>query len=515
MRLPDAKTEYKLAKTLAGCIIPIPRTPISWLKLTHKGGNGMDSRLGSGTVAVTTLFTVATLTVTLGISPAAAQEADKGKQSAAASGAANPDALTGSGTADYIAIWKTATKLGNSGLFQTAGGEVGLGTITPKGVLDVETANTTGTPAIQGESNVTSGTAYGVLGLVNTDPTATGTLAAGVAGTSNGTSGNTAGVLGTDLNPSGVGVFGQALATTSSGQRGVQGTAYGPGGVGVRGDATGNTTNLSYGLEGVGNGPIDIGISAFATSATGQTAGLAAYDYSTSGTGAILESTATTGVTTGVAAYAFSSGGTAGLFDAGSATGNTIGIVVFDSSPTGTAGLFDSVGGGNILVGQNNGANKFRVDGTGKGYFDGGTVTGGADFAESVAVRGDRVRYEPGDLLAIDPTGSRRLDLSQDAYSTRVAGIFSTKPGILASTGAMDEARLAGEVPLAVVGIVPCKATAENGAIGVGDLLVASSRAGYAMKGTDRGRMLGAVVGKAMEPLAAGSGVIQVLVTLQ
>jgi hypothetical protein len=46
-------------------------------------------------------------------------------------------------------------------------------------------------------------------------------------------------------------------------------------------------------------------------------------------------------------------------------------------------------------------------------------------------------------------------------------------------------------------------------------MLVASSRPGYAMKGTDRGRMLGAVVGKAMEPLAEGSGVIQVLVTLQ
>jgi len=130
-------------------------------------------------------------------------------------------------------------------------------------------------------------------------------------------------------------------------------------------------------------------------------------------------------------------------------------------------------------------------------------------------VRGDRLRYEPGDLMAIDPTGNRRLDLSQDAYSTRVAGIYSTKPGILATTHAMDDARLAGEVPLAVVGIVPCKVTAENGPIGVGDLLVASSHAGYAMKGTDRGRMLGAVVGKAMEPLAEGNGVIQVLVTLQ
>jgi len=49
----------------------------------------------------------------------------------------------------------------------------------------------------------------------------------------------------------------------------------------------------------------------------------------------------------------------------------------------------------------------------------------------------------------------------------------------------------------------------------VGDLQVTSSRPGYAMKGTDRGQMLGAVVGKAMEPLPNGTGVIQVLVTLQ
>jgi hypothetical protein len=70
-------------------------------------------------------------------------------------------------------------------------------------------------------------------------------------------------------------------------------------------------------------------------------------------------------------------------------------------------------------------------------------------------------------------------------------------------------------VPLAVVGIVPCKVTAENGAIARGDMLVTSSRAGYAMKGTDRSRMLGAVAGKALEPLNKGTGVIQVLVTLQ
>jgi hypothetical protein len=453
-----------------------------------------------------TFLTIASIALTLAVLPAPAQENGKG--------AANPETVTGSGTADYIPIWKTTTQLGDSLLYQITN-EVGLGTLTPKAKLDVESTSTTVAPAIQGESHATSTTAYGVFGIVNSNPTATGTLAAGVAGTSNGTSGNTSGVLGTDFNPSGVGVFGQAVATTSSGQRGVQGIAYGPGGVGVRGDVTGNTTNVSSGMLGVANGPIDIAVEAIATSATGQSIGMAAYNSSVSGVGGVFEATSTTGATVGMSGYSVSSGGIGGLFSALATSGFTTGIVVFDNSASGTAGTFDNTAGGNILVGQNNSANVFRVDGTGKGYFDGGTVTGGADFAESVAVRGDRVGYQPGDLLAIDPTGNRRLTLSQESYSTRVAGIYSTKPGMLGTTHPMDEIRLAGEVPLAVVGIVPCKVIAENGAIAVGDLLVASSRAGYAMKGTDRGRMLGAVVGKAMEPLAAGSGVVQVLVTLQ
>jgi hypothetical protein len=68
---------------------------------------------------------------------------------------------------------------------------------------------------------------------------------------------------------------------------------------------------------------------------------------------------------------------------------------------------------------------------------------------------------------------------------------------------------------MAVIGIVPAKVSAENGPIHPGDLLVSSSTYGYAMKGTDRSRMLGAVVGKAMGALDSGTGVIEILVTLQ
>ena len=122
---------------------------------------------------------------------------------------------------------------------------------------------------------------------------------------------------------------------------------------------------------------------------------------------------------------------------------------------------------------------------------------------------------KPGDVMIIDATGRRRMALARQPYSTLVAGIYSTKPGVLATPHGMDDPRLAGEVPLAIVGIVPCKVSAENGPIQAGDLLVTSATPGYAMKGTDHSRMLGAVVGKALGSLVSGKGVIEVLVTLQ
>ena len=73
----------------------------------------------------------------------------------------------------------------------------------------------------------------------------------------------------------------------------------------------------------------------------------------------------------------------------------------------------------------------------------------------------------------IDPSAKRHLGLAQQPYSTLVAGIYPTKPGMLGSTRRVDEAAARDEIPLAVVGIVPCKVTAENGPIQAGDLLVA------------------------------------------
>lgn len=170
-----------------------------------------------------------------------------------------------------------------------------------------------------------------------------------------------------------------------------------------------------------------------------------------------------------------------------------------------------------------NGAIKLTASGGGSIIFQDGTtqstaytgVTCGGDYAESVDVTGDRTKYEPGDVLVIDPSAPGKFLKANQAYSTLVAGIYSTKPGFIGRKQPPTPETIATEVPMAMVGRVPTKVTAENGPIKVGDLLVASSTSGRAMKGTDRSLLTGAVIGKALGSLDSGTGVIEVLVTLQ
>lgn len=141
-----------------------------------------------------------------------------------------------------------------------------------------------------------------------------------------------------------------------------------------------------------------------------------------------------------------------------------------------------------------------------------GTICGG-DFAESVNVVGDHGRYFPGDVLVLTSDGGGDVAKSAEPYSSMVAGIYSTKPGTIGRRQTTPKS--ADEIPMAMVGIVPTKVSAENGPIHRGDLLVTASLPGYAMKGIDRSRMMGAVIGKAMGSLSSGTGIIEVLVSLQ
>jgi hypothetical protein len=145
--------------------------------------------------------------------------------------------------------------------------------------------------------------------------------------------------------------------------------------------------------------------------------------------------------------------------------GFSVGVTGETASPDGYGGSFTNYSGGNLLRGVNNTTVEFRVDGNGTVFANGGFQPYGADFAESMGVSGDRAKYAAGDLLVIDSASGRRLALAQTPYSTLVAGIYSTKPGMLGSLHKVDESAAKDEIPLAVVGIVPCKVSAENGAI--------------------------------------------------
>jgi len=170
-------------------------------------------------------------------------------------------------------------------------------------------------------------------------------------------------------------------------------------------------------------------------------------------------------------------------------------------------------GGGSLFRGLASGALKFEVRNTGEVRSDVGFNIG-ADFAEAMIADGGKQGFEPGDVVVLSSQTSGAVDKSTEPYSTRVAGIYSTRPGIVGSSHPMDGI-LDTEIPVAVVGIVPCKVSAENGPIVVGDLLTTSGTPGHAMKVTRRAAAAGTIVGKAMEPLVSGTGVIKVLVMLQ
>jgi hypothetical protein len=165
-----------------------------------------------------------------------------------------------------------------------------------------------------------------------------------------------------------------------------------------------------------------------------------------------------------------------------------------------------------ILVDGGGAEADFRVTNSGVAYADGGWQ-GAADFAELVDTEGDDASYEPGDVLVISAASDRTVALSSAPFSTAVIGIYSENPGFVGSPHVMEGPQ-DGEIPVAIVGIVPCKVSAENGSIHRGDLLVTASTPGHAMHAGSNPPQ-GTVLGKALGELKKGTGVIDILVTLQ
>jgi len=350
-----------------------------------------------------------------------------------------------------------------------------------------------------------------------------------VAGVSVSATGECYGVHGTTNSSWGFGVYGKNASSDGAGIRGeggmggVVGTASGTGGYGVLGS---HTASSSLGLLGTSYH----GVYGRADASKGGTVGV--YGLVDAGGGVGVRALA-----------AISQTGPAGIFgfhDAASGQGS--GVSGASRSPDGVAGRFVNTGGGSALWGgsdsglllelhrtNTSGVSMNRVVAVatnGAIYADGSYNCGqqsgcfntgaGADLAERVDV-GEQLL--PGDVVEIDPDSPKRFRRARTPLSTFVAGVVSTQPAMTMNNNDLadnDSGERTDTRPLlALVGQVPVKATVENGAIRIGDLLVSSSTPGHAMRCSEAGRCAGAIIGKALEPLTTGSNVITMLVALQ
>lgn len=430
------------------------------------------------------------------------------------------DSSTGSG----IEGWSTADSGSPYGVYGRAAAPNG------KGVYGLATASTGNSSGVYGEAQSQDGA--GVFGR-SIPLTGSG---AGVEGESNSTDGYAIYGLNNSTTAPSIGIYGKTSAAAGTAIRGEASLASGAS-IGVHGRTASETAGAA-------------GVFGEATAASGQAYGV--YGRSTSGSGVAVYGLGQGAGGKGVQGRSISAAGYAGHFEN---TGNGVAVyakgegsgrvqaalrVDNDETDEGMAAYitnnsnyasahFFNGGIGEVLYLQNGGVDglgtlggdfikavneaesdpQFRVLTSGEVRSDVGFNTPAADFAEMLPAANDGAGLEPGDVLVIGPDG--HLTRSEQPHQTNVAGVYSTKPGFVG--GMPMEGATVGTIPLAVIGIVPVKVSAENGAIQPGDLLSASAIPGHAMR-AGSGAPQGSVIGKALNPLAEGSGVISMLVTL-
>jgi hypothetical protein len=365
--------------------------------------------------------------------------------------------------------------------------------------------NTNTGAALEGINSNTAANISGIVGKITTS--SPGAMSAAVKGENSGTGINGIGVYGRHLG-NGYGVYGNTVGGT-----GVYGNAtsgFGLYGKSVSGtgifaeSASGNaglfsTTNVSNTLDAVYVSNLGLGNGVYAESAAGN------------GITAITNSGASAAI------WGFNnSGGTA--IHGVTFTGTAPAMKGSNTTNGGTAiegELLNGPTSGNLAVFKVDGTNRARIDHNGKGFFNGGTQSSGADIAEAFDVEGGRNSYEPGDVLIISLSSDRKVEKSNTPYSTLVAGVYATKPGVLL-TEENIEIDLGDKVPMGVIGVIPTKVCLEGGAIKRGDMLVTSSISGVAMKADPDKVKVGQVLGKALEDYSGNEiGKIKVLVSIK
>lgn len=211
----------------------------------------------------------------------------------------------------------------------------------------------------------------------------------------------------------------------------------------------------------------------------------------------------------------------------GSNTGTGVGVRGFatngdavrgDSSDGGAGVRGVSTHAGHVgVVGENNSggfAGLFvgNVDVRGNIFSTGDVILRNADAAEQFAIR-EGADATPGMVMVLGEGGE--VEPCSDGYDQRVVGVVagagSYKPAIVLDHRDDGSAR----APISILGKVSCFADAAYGPIAVGDLLTTSPSTGHAMRVGKKSKLAGAVIGKAMQPLAMGKGMIDMLIMLR
>lgn len=191
------------------------------------------------------------------------------------------------------------------------------------------------------------------------------------------------------------------------------------------------------------------------------------------------------------------------------------GVVGISASGNAVWGQTEGAGVG-VLGMSKSGVGVWGKGGRLAGFFEGDVeVTGDirlvqADCAEDFDIEG---AVAPGTVMVLGEEGILRE--SDHAYDKRVAGVISGagayKPGIVLDKRESQMKRL----PIGLLGKVYCKVDARSSPIEIGDLLTTSNTPGHAMKANDPLKAFGAVIGKALQPLKEGQGLIPILIALQ
>jgi hypothetical protein len=132
-----------------------------------------------------------------------------------------------------------------------------------------------------------------------------------------------------------------------------------------------------------------------------------------------------------------------------------------------------------------------------------------ADLATLMPVSGT---VSAGDVLVIDTDMQGKLKLSGSFADPTVFGIVAAEPGVVLGAGQPGD-RPSEEVPVTLSGVALCKVDAGFGSVRPGDLLTTSPTPGHAMRSDEP--LPGTIIGKALEPLEHGTGLVRVLVTLR